>query len=375
MAQKIYVIAGEASGDLHGSNLIHALRAACSEPLEIYGVGGDKIRETGALNFYDLAHFHVTGVTEALRRLPRYFSASRKILEDIQAASPDLVVLIDNPGFNLHLAEKIHSLKIPIVYYIAPQVWAWAPKRIRKIKKFIKKVLVVFEFEKKIYQDHGIPVVWVGHPLKDLIKAEGGGRRAEEKKDPKILLLPGSRKGEIQYLLDTFLKAAALIRKKIPGASFHLLKSSALQRAFYDRVLQNSPVKVTLEDAKPYELMKQSDLAIACSGTATLELALVGTPMIIANKSSLVTWLLAKSLIRVHYLGLPNLVLNREAFPELMQFHMTPERLSEEALDILSSENRRRKMKEDLREVAGSLGEAGAAGRAAGEVLKILENR
>ena len=164
--KKVYIVAGEASGDLHGANLIRHLQTRSSIPLEIYGVGGDKIRETGAKNFYDLAHFHVTGITAAIKKLPEYKKASKAIFAGIEKTKPDLVVLIDNPGFNLHLAKKIHALGIPIVYFIAPQVWAWAPKRVMTIKKYIKKVLVVFQFEKKFFEDHGVPVAWVGHPSK-----------------------------------------------------------------------------------------------------------------------------------------------------------------------------------------------------------------
>ncbi|MGH7197437.1 MAG: lipid-A-disaccharide synthase, partial [Candidatus Omnitrophota bacterium] len=180
MARKIYVIAGEASGDLHGSILIKNLKECSEAPLEIYGVGGEQIRQTGALAFFDLAHFHVTGFTDAITKLPLYKKAASTILAQIRSVRPDVVVLIDNPGFNLHLAQKIHALGIPIVYYIAPQIWAWAPKRILKIKRYVQKVLVVFEFEKKIYEDQGIPVVWVGHPLKDLIEGAAEPRGVKE---------------------------------------------------------------------------------------------------------------------------------------------------------------------------------------------------
>ena len=370
MAKKIYVIAGEASGDLHGANLIRALREESSEPLEIYGVGGERIRETGALNFVDLAHFHVTGFSEAIRRMPKYWAASKKILDGVRAARPDTVVLIDNPGFNLHLAEKIHSLGIPIVYYIAPQVWAWAPKRILKIKKCVRKVLVVFEFEKKIYEENGVCVAWVGHPLKDLI---GVSEKTIEimENSPRVLLLPGSRKGELKHLLASFLEAAALIKKKLPGTSFDLLKSPSLPQGFYERLLSRAPVPVRLVEDNPYEVMKTSDLAIACSGTATLECALLGTPMIIANKGSLLTWAAAKALIRVPYLGLPNLVLQDGRFPELLQFKMTPRNLAAEAIKIVTDRKIRERMKEDLREVSRKLGDPGAGRRAAAEILKI----
>ncbi len=372
MAKKIYLIAGEASGDLHGANLIRHLRQESSSPLEIFGVGGDHIRQTGAKNFVDLAHFHVTGVTEAIRRLPQYRKASERILKDIREASPDLVVLIDNPGFNLHLAQKIHADKIPIVYYIAPQVWAWAPKRILKIKKTIKKVLVVFEFEKKIYESNGIPVSWVGHPLKDLVTPVA---RKAPQTPPLICLLPGSRKGELKNLFTAFLKASVLIKRNIPEISFVLIKSSSLPKSFYERLLKHAPVPVRLVEEDSYSVIGSSDLAIVCSGTATLECALLGTPMIIANRGSFLTYLVAKSLIRVPYLGLPNLILGKKKIPELLQYDATPKKIAQEALKILLKPKVREVMKNDLLEVSKRLGEPGANRRAALEVLSVLENR
>jgi len=370
--KKIYVIAGEASGDLHGANLIKNLRKESPQPLEIYGVGGDRIRETGALGFFDLAHFHITGFTDVLKSIPRYKEAERIILSGIKKARPDAVVLIDNPGFNLHLSQKIHALGIPIVYYISPQIWAWAPKRVFKIKKYVKKMLVVFKFEEKIYEEHGIPVAWVGHPLKDLMAAV---EAAQRRKGILITLLPGSRKGEVKILLPIFLKAAEKIRESLAEASFALIKSPTLHGRFYERLLKGTSAPVSLVDENSYEIIKGSDLAIACSGTATLECALLGTPLIISNRGSFVTYGMAKILCKVPYLGLPNLVLGEGKFPELLQYNATPEKIAAKAVRILSDTNTRESMKKDLAEVSRRLGEPGANRRAALEVLKVLQNR
>lgn len=377
MPGKIYVIAGEASGDLHGSVLIKNLKECSREPLEIYGVGGDRIRRTGAREFFDLAHFHVTGFSEALKRLPQYKKAAVTILAGIEKVRPDVVVLIDNPGFNLHLAKKIHALGIPVVYYIAPQVWAWAPKRILKIKKYVKRVLVVFEFEKKIYEDQAIPVVWVGHPLKDLIAAsretpDAKDKDARKKKGPVVSLLPGSRKGELKLLFLLLLRSAKLIADQFPGASFRLIKSPTLPGPLYERLLRAAKVPVTLIESDSYAAIRGSDLAIVCSGTATLECALLGTPMIITNRGSLLTYLMAKSLCKVPYLGLPNLILGEMKMPELLQYNATPEKIADTAAAILKDDKRSSRMKEDLEKVSLKLGEPGASKRAAEEVLKVL---
>ncbi len=375
--KKIFVIAGEASGDLHGSNLIKNLKTFSKEPLEIYGVGGDRIKNTGALEFFDLAHFHVTGMTEAIRRYPQYKKAGKIILKKIEKTKPDLVVLIDNPGFNLFLAGKIHRLGIPSVYYIAPQVWAWAPKRILKIKRTIKKVLVVFEFEKKIYEDQGIPVAWVGHPLKDLIEQNKDIKRVREKlvlgkSGPLISLLPGSRKGELKMLLSIFLKAGQVLLKKFPDAVFLLIKSPTLPKSFYERVLKKSPVPVSLVEEDAYSAIRSSDLAIVCSGTATLECSILGTPMVISNRGSLLTYIAAKSLIRVPYLGLPNILLGKKRIPELLQYDATPEKIAAAGTEILQNESVRHTMKEDLKKASEKVGEGGANKKAAEEILKVL---
>ncbi|MBI3252545.1 MAG: lipid-A-disaccharide synthase [Candidatus Omnitrophica bacterium] len=371
MTKKIFVIAGEASGDLHGAALIRALREAGREGVEIYGVGGERIRETGALEFFDLARFHTTGFTEAIKKLPQYRRAARAILSNVEKAEPDTVVLIDNPGLNLYLAEKIHALGIPVVYYIAPQVWAWAPKRVLKIKKFIRKVLVVFEFEKKIYEENGIPVAWVGHPLKDRIGAPSPPLPPGLPKDEwRVSLLPGSRETEVKTLLPILLGAAEILSGK-NQARFSLIQSPTLPRAFYEPFLWKSRLRIELVEKNAYDAIGKSDLALVCSGTATLECAILGTPMIITNKGSFLTYLAAKCLIRVPCLGLPNLILGEKKIPEFLQYDATPEKIAREAEEILRNEERRSEMKKALQKVSENLGAPGASRRAALEIFNL----
>ena len=374
-SKKIYVIAGEASGDLHGANLIRHLREQARFPLDVYGVGGDRMKASGVKDFYDLAHFHVTGITAAIKTLPKYQKASVTILENIRKARPDLVVLIDNPGFNLHLSKRIHEMGIPIVYFIAPQVWAWAPKRVLTIKKYIKKVLVVFQFEKSFFEEHGIPVAWVGHPLKDLVREELGDSSpaaAPDKKTFLVSLLPGSRKGELKMLFSIFLKAAEKIREKLPEAAFTVIKAPTMPRNVYEERLKKTDVPVKIVEKYTYHTLRESDLAIVCSGTATLECALLGTPMIIVNRGSLVTYIAAKSLVRVKFLGLPNLILGERKFPELLQYDATPKKIAEAAVKALTDKKTRQEMKKACEETSKRIGETGASKRAAEEVLKLL---
>jgi lipid-A-disaccharide synthase len=369
--KKVYVIAGEASGDMHGANLIRALGERSIEPLDIYGVGGGRIQETGAKDFYDLAHFHVTGLTAAIKKIPEYKKAEKIILANVRKARPDLVVLIDNPGFNLILARQIHAMGIPIVYYIAPQVWAWNAKRVFKIKEYVKKVLVVFQFEKKFFESHGVPVSWVGHPLKDMISdappAESGKRIGRL-----VTLMPGSRKGEIKSLFNIFLKAASKLRGAMPGTAFAVIKAPTLPRRVYDEAVRQVDFPVQIVEKYSYDVIRDSELVIACSGTATLECAVLGTPVLIANRGSLFTYLFAKAVVKVDCLGLPNLILGQKKFPELLQYDATPDKIAKEAVRMLTDKAVREDMKRAAAEVSRLIGDKGASTRAAEEILALL---
>lgn len=371
MPKKIFIIAGEASGDLHGAHLIEAIRKSGKDDFEFYGVGGDKIKESGAGEFYDLAHFHVTGITDAIKRLPEYKKAEKVILASVRRVHPDVIVFIDNPGFNLHLAEKLHDLGIPMVYYIAPQVWAWGTKRIFKIKKYFSKVLVVFEFEKKIYEDQDIPVECVGHPLKDLLEnIEKDNSQITGR--PFVSLLPGSRKGELKMLMKTFLETSDLLSKKVPGIQFGLIKAPTFKTELYERFLKDHP-NVKLIERNSYGVIKASDLAIVCSGTATLECAVLQVPMVISYKGTWITYQAAKRMIKVPHLGLPNLILQKRKFPELLQYDATPEKIAKTALHLLQDKKAIDQMKKDLETVSNRLGSKGATRRAAEEVLKLIK--
>ncbi len=367
-AKKIYVIAGEASGDMHGAKLIEALKIFSKEPLEICGVGGDRIRETGAWDFFDLAHFHVTGITQAIRKIPQYKKAAISILASIRKRKPDVVILIDNPGFNLYLAQKITDMNIPVIYYISPQIWAWKKNRIFKIKKNVRKMLVVFPFEKSLYEEYGVPVTFVGHPLMDSIRRDESLPPARA-----VALLPGSRKNEVSVLLPIMAEAAEKIAARFPDIRFRLIKSPTLPAEFYARYLDGKKAQIELVDKDPQDAIQSSILAIVCSGTATLECALLGTPMLITNRAGVITYLAARALIRVPYLGLPNLILGRMAMPELLQYKATAENFSAKACEIISNPDLRRKMAADLGEIAEKLKHGGAAENAAREILSFLE--
>ncbi len=364
---KLYIIAGEASGDLHGANLIDALKKLSPSPITFYGAGGDKIKARGVLDFFDLAHFHVTGITQAIRKIPHYQNAAKIILKSIETARPEAVVLIDNPGFNLYLAKRIHAMGIPVIYYISPQIWAWKMNRIFKIKKYVKKMLVVFQFEKSLYEEYSVPVAFVGHPLKDSIPAP-----VSAAPESWVSLMPGSRTHEVATLLPVMLEAAAKIAAAYPDIRFKLIQSPTLKKNFYDTYLKGCRAPVELVEGRAYETVQKSLLVLVCSGTATLECAILGTPMIITNRAGFITYLAARALIRVPYLGLPNLVLGRMAMPELLQYNATAEKFAEKSCQILGDAALRSRMKKDLSEIWDKLGHGGAADNAAKEILKSL---
>lgn len=369
-AKKLFVIAGEASGDLHGARLIEALRRRLPS-LEIHGTGGDRMGRLGLPDYQNLARFHVTGLIEALKSLPQYRRAGKILLEALRREHPDAVVLIDNPGFNLHLSASIRAMGIPVIYYIAPQIWAWAPKRIRIIQKNISKVLVVFDFEEKLYSSHQVPVSFVGHPLKDFMPQPV--HRRLNASTPHVVLMPGSRLHEVKMLMPILLDAAVHIHRRLPACRFTLIQSAAIPPQVYHSRLAACATTVGLEPDGDYAIRAHADLALACSGTATLECALLETPVIITNKAPYLTYVLAKRLIRVPYLGLPNLILGERKFPEFLQKEATGVRLGDEAVSILTDPDRHRGMVESAREVTRRLGGSGATERAAQEILKFLE--
>lgn len=374
--RKIYVIAGEASGDLHGANLILELRKKFSASLEVYGVGGDKIKAAGAKNFIDLAHFHVTGITQILFKLSKFLKAFDQILADIADAKPDLVVLIDNPGFNLRLAKKLHEQNIPLVYYITPQVWAWGQSRIELIKKYFLKVLVVFDFEETLFKKHGVPVSFVGHPLKDIINNIEPEFKASD--EVRVMLLPGSRDEEVERLLPVYLQASKIVERKIPSSRFYILQSPALPKTFYDRILKKFDHlrhAARLVDANHYGWIKSADGACVCSGTATLETALLGTPQLITYQGSWITYQYAKRMIKIPNIGLPNIILGDKKIPEFLQNEVRPQKIADTLLLILENKEYADSIRKNLREVSEKLGGGGATQKAAAEISKILENR
>jgi lipid-A-disaccharide synthase len=326
---------------------------------------------------YPSQSLSVVGITEVFFKLRAILKALRGLKKSIDRERPDLVILIDFPDFNLRLAKIAHRRGIPILYYVSPQVWAWRPKRIRLIARLVKKMIVLFPFEVPLYEAAGVDVEWVGHPLLDTVRPTLPKEKALQQLglDPRrrtIGLLPGSRMHEIERLLPPLLASAHILQEEIPDLQFVIPLAPGIPETILLSRMKNISVPVKVVEGFTYDVMNLSELLIAASGTATLEGAILGKPMIIIYKVSLPSSWIARGLIRVDHIGLVNLVAEKEIAPELIQKDVNPQRIADEAFRILRDPILSRKMTESMGEVRQKLGEPGAAQRAARIVTSLL---
>jgi lipid-A-disaccharide synthase len=375
-SKKILMVAGEVSGDLHGAHLMEAILRIDPE-VQFFGVGGEYLGRMGMKLLYHSQSLSVVGITEVLFKIRSILKALRGLKQSLDQERPDLIILIDFPDFNLRLAKIAHRKGIPILYYISPQVWAWRPKRVKLIAQWVKKMVVLFPFEVPFYEAAGVDVEWVGHPLLDIVKPTLSKEVAFQRfgLDPKrktIALLPGSRTHEVKRLLPPLLASAQLLGKEIPDLQFIIPLAPGIHQKTLSPWMRNIFVPVKVVEGWAYEVMNLSELLITASGTATLEAALLGKPMVIVYKVSFFSYWIGRALIQVDHIGLVNLVAGKEIAPELIQKDVNPQRIAEEALRILRDPILRRRMTESMAEVRQSLGEPGAAQRAATIVTSLL---
>jgi lipid-A-disaccharide synthase len=369
---RILIITGEASGDLHGAHLAKAI--AAREPgVQLVGIGGPGMRAAGVTMIPGIPQLDVMGLIglSAVRFLIRRVLAIRRVLKTERW---DLVVLIDNPGLNFHFARVAKAAGLRVVYYIAPQLWAWRPRRMRWIQRNVDHVVVILPFEAELYRRAGVRCTFVGHPLLDSVAAhyDRSALRARYNLDasaPVIGLLPGSREAEVTMLLPVLLEAARRLAADDPKTQFVLAQASSIDDNLLNVLLRHSPVPVHVVQDQASEVMAASDVLLVASGTATLQAAVVGTPMVLVYKTTLPTYWIARCLVRVKWIGLVNLVAGRSIVPELIQDEATADRLRQEARRLLTDVRAYNQMKEGLRQVRESLGESGASGRAAEVVL------
>lgn len=369
-------MAGEASGDLHGARLVAALRRLTPR-LAVEGMGGAQMRDAGVCLLADAGDTAVVGLTELWEKRRALRNALRRLREHLTATRPALLICIDFPDFNLLLARTAHRLRIPVCYFISPQVWAWRRGRMRTIRRLVRKMLVLFPFEETMYRKAGVDVTFVGHPLLDAL-ANVPPREACRAAlglpgaSPVLGLLPGSREAEIRRHLPLLLGAAARLAGGRPDLRLLLGLAPSLDGRAIEAAVAASGIRPTIVQGRTHEVIRAADLVLAVSGTVTLEAAILGTPMVITYRLGALSWLLARLLVRVQFIGLPNLVADEGIVPELIQLQATPERLAATAAAILESPERQARMRAALAEVRTRLGTPGAAERAAREILALL---
>jgi lipid-A-disaccharide synthase len=369
----VLVVAGEASGDLHGATLARALTAL--EPtLTVAGMGGPRMAEAGVRIIHGIERAAVVGGTEVVGRLPALYRIFRDLVARLRDARPRVLVLIDFPDFNLRLARRARRLGIPVVYFVPPQVWAWRRGRLRAMARDVTRVLAVFPFEVGLYQEAGVPVEFVGHPLLDVLPAlERSAARQGLAGERQLLigLLPGSRMEEIRRHLPVLLGAAAQILRRVPHARFALPLAPTIPPEAATGAVEAADLGIHLLRGEAHRVMAAADLVLVASGTATLEAACYETPMVVLYRLSSVSYALARLVIHgVSSISLPNIIAGRAAVPELIQRHATPGGLAAAALRLLLDDAERVAQRAVLREVRARLGTRGAAERAARAVLR-----
>ena len=375
---RVMLSCGEASGDLYAGALVNALRAR-DPRLEVFGLGGDRFKDAGARLIGDFHALSVTGLVEALRVIPDSYSMYRRLVDAARHEQPDVLVLIDYPDFNFRLMAAVRRLGVPIVYYVSPQLWAWRSGRIQTMKALVDRVLPIFPFEESLYRDEGMDVQFVGHPLIDLIQPQESRDALIRKLDldptrPIVALLPGSRRNELQRLVPVLAAAVPRIASSVVGTQFVVARAPRLPDSFF-APFQGVGAPVRVVEGQTDDVLAASDAVITASGTATVQAALHGKPMLVVYRLSPMTYKLGKPLVRVPMYSMVNLVAGERIVEELIQEACTPEAVSREAVDLLTNADRVTEMKEQLAIVRRRLGGSGASGRAADAVLEIARRK
>ena len=375
---KILISAGEASGDIHAAAVTAALKKIDST-VEVFGMGGDELRAAGGEVLFDIKDHGVMGFVEVIKKLPDLFKLRSDFARVMDERKPDCLVVVDYPGFNMKLAKLAHDKGIPVVSYIAPSAWAWNKGRAKKVAKIVDKVACIFPFEYDVYKEAGAPVEFVGHPLLDIVhpsmeRAEAEAWVGKEEGRPLVLLMPGSRLMEIEKMLPNLLEGAKLLQKQMPEVQFAMPRAGTIPLELLQDKIKASGLHIKITEGHNYDLFSVADLALATSGTVTLEAALCGLPCVIVYRTSAFNAFIARRVINIPNIGLPNIVAGRQILPELLQEDFTPAKLAATAVELLAPA-RRPSLQADLAFMKQRLGEPGAVGRVAQLILRIAEEK
>ncbi|MBQ31716.1 MAG: lipid-A-disaccharide synthase [Deltaproteobacteria bacterium] len=375
---RLMLVAGEASGDTHGAALIAGLQAQHPEA-DLFGVGGPKMFRAGLRLYATLDDLQVHGLVEVMRHLPRLYGLLNTFKEALEQECPDALVCIDYPGFNLKLAAHAQTLGIPVVFFNSPQIWAWRKRRLQKIRKVVDHMLVLFPFEETIYQEAGVGVTWVGHPLVDEAGAAEDGSCLREElglaKTPVLTLAPGSRPSELSRHLPVLQATLPLLRSHVPGLQVLLPIADTLDAEGIRSTLRDAAVPIHLLHGRFSEAIRACDAAIVASGTASLQTALALTPNVLIYRVAPLTYWLARKLAQVQHMGMANVLAQREIIPELLQDDCTPTRIAAAITPLLCDPEVRSRMVADLEPIRQQLGEPGAYVRAVQALLDFLQRR
>jgi lipid-A-disaccharide synthase len=371
----LMIIAGEVSGDLLGSELAAELMQL-NNNIKLFGIGGDKMKEAGVEIIYNINKLAFLGFAEVVRHIPFVKKVQNDLIKVIKEKKIKYIIMIDYPGFNLNFAKKIKPLGVKILYYVSPQIWAWGKRRIKKIKNLVRKMFVVFSFEEKLYKDEGVDVEFVGHPLLDRISRYGFLSKEnffeiynlDTAKDI-LLILPGSRKFEVEKIFPACIEAALRLKKE-----FHLqivvARAANIDEKLFEEISPLSGYKIIKD--RNYELMRYSKVGIIKSGTSTLESGLFELPMVIVYKTSFLTYFISKSLVRLKNIGMANIVSGENVVPELIQHNVNPDSVYNEVKKILSDSNLFDSIKRKLSNIKIKLGSEEAAKRTAQSIYSLL---
>lgn len=372
---RLLISCGEPSGDLYGAELVRHLRDHLPG-LVVFGLGGDRLLAERASLVAHVRDLAVVGLFEVLRHLRRIRGVFRSLLAEVDRDPPRLAVLIDYPDFNLRLARELHRRRIPVVYYVSPQVWAWRRGRLRSIRETVARMLVIFPFEEALYREAAVPVTFVGHPLVDLVRPDADPATfllsvGLDPSRPAVAVLPGSRPQEIGHNLPPLAGAIALLCRKRPDLQFVLPMAPSLDVSVF-RGLDGLPLRLVAN--RTHAALAAASLALVASGTATVEAALLRTPMVVVYRLSPLSYMLGRPFVRVPHYAMVNLVAGERIVPELIQSEFTPERVEREALLLLDNPEKAARMRDALLRVGRLLGEPGASGRAAWAVFETFQS-
>jgi lipid-A-disaccharide synthase len=376
----LMIVAGERSGDLLGAELARALRERLAG-LQLFGCGGDAMREAGVETVVDAHRLTMMGITEVISGLPRAYRALRALVEEAERRRPQLAVLIDFPDFNLRLAKRLKQRGIRVVYFVSPQIWAWRKGRLRQLKARIEKMLCIFDFEEAIYRKAGIPVEYVGHPMVDLVRPkmtreEFFARIGLDPSRTTVALLPGSRAKEVSQILPTMLEAARRIslNRKL---QFVVAVAPTLDAGWVEKMLlehYGGALAIRVATHATYDTLRHCDVAVVASGTATLEAALCERPMVVVYRLSRLTYRIGRLLVKVPFYSMVNILAGKQVVPELIQSDFTPAQVSSQVEYLLDHSQAREEMAKELRAVKERLGSGGAVDRAAEAVVALLRS-